>query len=59
MGAGDAFCAGFIAASLLGKNLREKGLMASLCSKHCLASYGASQWTVPAEELVLEMEQLK
>ena len=54
MGAGDAFCAGFIAASVMGLPLREKGIMASLCSKHCLASYGASQWTVPAEKLAEE-----
>ncbi|MBE5996120.1 MAG: carbohydrate kinase family protein [Lachnospiraceae bacterium] len=57
MGAGDAFCAGFIAASLLGLSLREKGIMASLCSKNCLATYGASQWTVPAEELAEEAKK--
>ena len=58
MGAGDAFCAGFIAASLLGLSTREKGLYASLCSRHALMTAGGSAWTVPAEEILAELRTL-
>ena len=59
MGAGDAFCAGMIAATLLGLPLRDKGLFASLCSKHALTSAGASAWITPADELLKELRQIK
>ena len=56
MGAGDAFCAGFIISSLLKLPIRTRGLVASACSKRCLATAGASSWSASIDELIEEVE---
>lgn len=58
MGAGDAFCAGFISARLCGMSLRECGTFASLASKQCLATAGASAWCVHAQQLEDQMHRM-
>ena len=55
MGAGDAFCAGFITAYLNGMSLKECGIFASLASRACLRTAGASAWIASPEELAAEM----
>ena len=58
MGAGDAFCAGFIVSSLLNLPLKERGMIASLCSRRCLMTLGASRWTATVDELIAQMREL-
>jgi sugar/nucleoside kinase (ribokinase family) len=58
MGAGDAFCAGFISAFLQGLSLEECGTYASLASKHCLACQGASTWVVSKDDLYQQMKAI-
>jgi len=58
IGAGDAFCAGFIVSSLLELPLRRRGMFASLCSRRCLMTAGACRWNASVEELIEESAAL-
>ncbi|MBQ6476027.1 MAG: carbohydrate kinase family protein [Clostridia bacterium] len=59
MGAGDAFCAGFIVSSLMGLPLKERGVIASLCSRRCLLTAGASRWSATIGELIEESAKIR
>ena len=58
MGAGDAFCAGFISARLAGMPMKLCGTFASLASKRALVTAGASAWNASLESLAEEAQRI-
>lgn len=58
MGAGDAFCAGFISARLARMPMKLCGTFASLASKRALVTAGASAWNAPLESLAEEAQRI-
>lgn len=55
-GAGDSFCAGFLAGLAQGWSYRESGQFANAVGTHCIMKIGASTGIVPIPEILKFME---
>jgi sugar/nucleoside kinase (ribokinase family) len=58
LGAGDAFCTGFITAYHNGLSLRDCAIYANTCSAICLKKYGASTWAIDMNEIAEKAGEL-
>ena len=56
-GAGDSFCAGFIAGLAQGWSYRESGRFANAVGTHCILKIGASTGIVPIPQILKFMEE--
>lgn len=56
-GAGDSFCAGFIAGLAQGWDYRESGRFANAVGTHCILEIGASTGIVPIPQILKFMEE--
>lgn len=55
-GAGDSFCAGFLAGLAMGWNYKESGKFANAVGTHCIMQIGASSGIKPIKEILEFME---
>ena len=55
-GAGDSFCAGFLAGLSQGWNFEESAKLANAVGTHCIMAVGASNGIVPLEEILKFMK---
>ncbi len=56
-GAGDSFCAGFLAGLAQGWSYRESGKFANAVGTHCILEIGASTGIVPIPQILKFMEE--
>lgn len=56
-GAGDSFCAGFLAGLAQGWSYRESGRFANAVGTHCIRAIGASTGIVPISEILKFMDE--
>lgn len=56
-GAGDAFCAGFLAGLIKGYDFYDSGRIANAVGTHCVMKMGASAGIVPFEEIIGFLEK--
>ena len=56
-GAGDSFCAGFLAGLSMGWNYEKSGKFANAVGAHCVMAVGASTGIKPVEEILAFMEK--